>query len=173
MAKPVVTCPYCGDKAELTNSKIVYGRDYGPIYLCKCVEGWAYVGVNKQNGKPLGRLADRELRELKKQAHKAFDPLWKPEGAEMTRTQAYAWLAKQMELGLDECHIGMFDIESCQRCIQICHEHRGGEDRRLVERDKMWCRAILMTLDTKEAEGVLRTFNELKSGETPEDQESE
>jgi hypothetical protein len=34
------------------------------------------VGCHKGTTKPLGRLADAELREWKKRAHAAFDPVW-------------------------------------------------------------------------------------------------
>ncbi|MFB5268120.1 zinc-finger-containing protein [Paenibacillus enshidis] len=37
----------------------------------------AYVGVHDGTDIPLGRLANRELRELKKQCHALFDPVWK------------------------------------------------------------------------------------------------
>lgn len=72
-----VYCDYCGRRAEFVDSKVIYGKSYGMIYLCRCCPGYAYVGVHKGTDRPLGRLADMELRELKKLAHAAFDPLWK------------------------------------------------------------------------------------------------
>ena len=117
-----VICPYCQNIAELTSSAIVYnGRDYGPIYLCKCVDGWAYVGCHKGTTEPLGRLADRELREWKKKAHAAFDPLWKYCG--MPRNEAYQWLADKLSIPRDQCHIGMFNIEMCQKVVAACEAY--------------------------------------------------
>jgi len=55
------------------------------IYLCRSCD--AYVGVHKGTDKPKGRLANAELREYKKKAHSAFDPLWRFGG--MMRRQAY------------------------------------------------------------------------------------
>lgn len=43
-----VYCDYCGKRAEFVDSKVVHGRSYGMIYLCRhCM---AYVGVHK--GRP-------------------------------------------------------------------------------------------------------------------------
>ena len=56
-SKPVdyPVCPYCGAVSILTDSKVVYGKSYGMIYLCrnypKCD---AYVGVHKRTNEPLG-----------------------------------------------------------------------------------------------------------------------
>ena len=55
-----VYCDYCGRQAEYVDSKVVYGKSYGMMYLCRnCM---AYVGVHKGTDKPLGRLANAELR---------------------------------------------------------------------------------------------------------------
>lgn len=112
-------CPYCGNVSTLTSSKEVYsGRDYGPIYLCKCVPNWAYVGCHSGTTIPMGRLADYELRFWKKKAHDAFDPLWR--NKHMSRSKAYAWLANAMGIPVKDCHVGMFDIALCQKAVELC-----------------------------------------------------
>jgi hypothetical protein len=117
-----VYCDYCGRKAEYVDSKVVYGRSYGMIYLCRnCM---AYVGVHKGTDKPLGRLANAELRYWKKAAHAAFDPLWKYGRFKGYRNAAYGWLSEQMELPVDKTHIGMFDVAQCKKAVQICHSER-------------------------------------------------
>ena len=59
-----VYCDYCGRETEYVDSKVIYGKSYGKIYLCRnCM---AYVGVHKGTDKPLGRLANAELRNWKK-----------------------------------------------------------------------------------------------------------
>jgi hypothetical protein len=116
-----VICPYCGRQAKFVDSKVVYGRSYGMIYLCKDCD--AYVGVHKGTDKPLGRLADKELRYWKMAAHDAFDPLWKTK--KMKRNQAYKWLAERMRLSPEETHIGMFDIAKCKKVIKICKNLKG------------------------------------------------
>ena len=58
-----VYCDYCGRETEYVDSKVIYGKSYGKIYLCRnCM---AYVGVHKGTDKPLGRLANAELRKRK------------------------------------------------------------------------------------------------------------
>lgn len=116
-----VICPYCGQQAKYVDSKVVYGRSYGKIYLCK--ECDAYVGVHKGTDKPLGRLADKELRYWKMAAHDAFDPIWQTK--KMKRNQAYKWLAERMGLSPQEAHIGMFDVLQCKKVIKICKESKG------------------------------------------------
>lgn len=113
-----VICPYCGQRAELVDSAVIYGRSYGNIYLCEPCD--AYVGTHRRNNKPLGTLANKQLREWRKRAHRAFDPLWK--SGKMTRDDAYKWLSRKMNLPPRKTHIGMFDIRQCKRVIKICRE---------------------------------------------------
>ena len=114
-------CPYCGEKAVFVDSSEVYhGRSYGMIYLCRpCL---AYVGVHKGTDRPKGRLADAELRKWKIAAHASFDPLWQRGEFKRRRNDAYAWLSEKMGLPREKTHIGMFDVEQCQRVIQIINE---------------------------------------------------
>lgn len=123
-------CPYCSNESQLVDSAVVYGRSYGPIYLCQPCD--AYVGVHKGTTKPLGRLANKELRGWKQRAHAAFDPLWQHKLAKRrrergpeykkhwARNSGYAWLAKQLGIERNDCHIGMFDVETCKRVVEIC-----------------------------------------------------
>src|SRR3990172_3378996 len=82
-------CPYCNEEALLIDSKDYYsnGVSYGMMYFCRPCN--AYVGCHKNSKehKPLGILANRELRELRKEAHKLFDPLW--QSKKMARKKAY------------------------------------------------------------------------------------
>lgn len=117
-----VYCDYCGRKTEYVDSKVIYGKSYGMIYLCRnCM---AYVGVHKGTDKPLGRLANAQLRYWKKQAHAAFDPLWQYGRFKHRRNAAYAWLADQMHTPIDKTHIGMFDVGQCKQVIAICQNER-------------------------------------------------
>lgn len=112
----LVICPYCGRSAEFVDSSVVYGKSYGPIYLCRCCD--AYVGVHAGSDKPKGRLANAELRKWKIAAHNAFDPLWK--SGQLSRKAAYKLLATRMGLPIERTHIGMFDVEQCKRVASIC-----------------------------------------------------
>lgn len=110
------TCPYCGSKAVLIDSKEIYGRSYGPAWACamypKCD---AYVGCHPRTTIPLGRLSDRRLRQAKNRAHKAFDRLWR--NGSMSRKESYVWLQERLGMTADECHIGMFDVGDCERVV--------------------------------------------------------
>lgn len=111
-----VICDYCGREAEYVDSKEIYGRSYGMIYLCRRCN--AYVGTHKGTDRPLGRLANKELRTWKKAAHAAFDPIW--QSGKMKRWSAYLWLSKKMGIPKDLTHIGMFDVDQCKQVIDIC-----------------------------------------------------
>ena len=119
-------CPYCNGNALLKDSKIIYGRSYGNIWICeKYPECDSYCGVHKETNEPLGRLANKELREWKSKAHETFDPLWKRKmekglDKRTSRNAAYEWLAKEMNLSREECHIGLFDVDQCKEVIKIC-----------------------------------------------------
>ena len=130
-----VICPYCNEPAAYVNSAAIYGgRDYGMVYLCSPCKAW--VGVHDGTDKPLGRLANAELREWKKKAHAAFDPLWirkfekrvKERGMDYkvfyARGSGYKWLAQQLGITSKECHIGMFDVEMCKRVVDVCTNWR-------------------------------------------------
>ena len=95
------------------DSKEIYGRSYGMVYLCR--NCGAYVGVHKGTDKPLGRLADAELRRWKMAAHNAFDPIWKYGKFRHRRNAAYA---------VEQTHSGMFDVAQCQQVIQIMNNER-------------------------------------------------
>ncbi len=113
-----VNCDYCGKPAKLVDSKIIYGRSYGMVWYCKPCD--AYVGCykNSEDHKPLGRLANKQLRNWKKIAHKYFDVSWK--AGSMSRSRAYAWLSKKLQVEQDKCHIGMFDVSLCMKVYEIC-----------------------------------------------------
>lgn len=113
-------CPYCGEWADKTNGRKVYPRrpDLHHLVIFACLPCDAWVGTHKNSGKPLGRLANAELRKAKMAAHAAFDPLWK--SGQMTRKEAYKRLSEKMGLTPDQTHIGMFDVEQCKTLILLC-----------------------------------------------------
>lgn len=119
-------CPYCGKEPRLVNSTIIYGKDYGLIYHCPPCD--AYVGVHKGSTRALGRLANAELRQWKKEAHAWFDPIWKAKlnrgiSKYNARTSTYRWLAEQMQLDIEFTHIGMFDLEQCKQVVDLCKKY--------------------------------------------------
>ena len=115
-----VICPYCGSEAELVTGREIYPHrlDLYAKKFYQCEPCDAYVGCHPGTENPLGRLADIELREAKMRAHAAFDPIWK--SGNKKRGSAYAWLADQLGIDQKDCHIGMFDVDMCQRVVEVC-----------------------------------------------------
>jgi hypothetical protein len=126
-----VICDYCDKPAELVDSIEIYKNvSYGMVWWCRPCG--AYVGTHKtsKKHKPLGRLANKELRVWKQNAHAVFDPIWQKkvefEGAPTTKTRqdAYAWLAQQLGISYHDCHIGMFDVDMCKKVIYVCENRK-------------------------------------------------
>ena len=110
-------CPYCGKFSKLVTGEQIYPhrKDLFNMSFYSCQPCDAYVGTHKGTIKPLGRLANKELRIAKSAAHRAFDPLWKY--GDMKRKEAYKWLAEVLSINVKDCHIGMFDIEMCEDVV--------------------------------------------------------
>lgn len=109
------SCPYCGNPTKLVDDSKIYGQSYGSkCYVCEPCGAW--VGCHKNSDKALGRVANKELRRLKHQAHEAFDPIWK-EG-HLSRQKAYQILSESFGLPIEQTHIGMFDEQLCKKVIE-------------------------------------------------------
>ena len=121
MTNPI-KCPYCNQDTKLVTGKVIY--PHRPdlydrhFYLCKPCN--AYVGTHKKTSEPLGKPANLELRIARRKAHAALDPIWQ-ESETIKRSDVYAALAKALNISRDDCHIGQFDIEMCQKVIEICN----------------------------------------------------
>jgi hypothetical protein len=114
-------CLYCNGYVILTTNDFIYnGRQYGKNgnYNCYvCIVCKASVGTHQDGVTPLGRLADKELKLLKIEAHSLFDPIWK--SGKMKRHQAYSLMAKRLGIPVNECHFGWFDKDMLLKAIQI------------------------------------------------------
>lgn len=124
-----VSCPYCHRDADLVTGCAIYPRrrDLADKWFYRCVPCDARVGchVGTKPPKPLGRLANAELRGLKQQVHALFDPLWR--SGTMSRNGAYAWLSKSLGISAANCHVGMFDEDQCRAALAILrarNEHK-------------------------------------------------
>lgn len=117
-------CSYCSQSTDYIDSIEIYGKSYGMVYLCRPCD--AFVGVHKGTDKAKGSVANYELREVRKQAHRYFDQLWKRKmfkenlTQKYARNKAYKWLAETMEIDRKCCHIGMMDLSQCKQVIEIC-----------------------------------------------------
>lgn len=111
-------CRYCTGEIELvSNAEFYGGKEYGwPLaYRCKCCG--ARVGTHPGTDIPLGTLADRATMKARKEAHDAFDPLWKGKTV-WHRKRAYQVLAQAMNMRF--AHISWMDETECRRVVDLC-----------------------------------------------------
>ena len=128
-------CNICGRKGAiiLTDSRIIYGKSYGMIYLCTNCR--SYVGVHNvaknQHGEkdaPKGILADAKLRELRKQAHALFDPVWKK--SNLSRKGAYMMLKRVLDVPIEQAHIAMLSKEKLTELIEYLKTFKVNNDEK-------------------------------------------
>ncbi len=108
-------CPYCNKPARWVDNIEIYGKRYGESYMmwwCKPCD--ARVGCHRNGRRPLGTLANKELREWRMKAHAYIDPHWKL--GKMSRDQVYGILDKHFGR---EMHVGESDIATCQEILKV------------------------------------------------------
>ena len=110
-------CPYCSKPSELVSGQSIYPhrKDLYSKRFYKCTPCDAYVGCHPGTENPLGILANNELRKARLAAHKAFDLIW--QDGHLTRTTAYKCLAVKLNKSKKDCHIALFDLETCLQVI--------------------------------------------------------
>ena len=121
---PTIKCHYCNNPAKLVTCKEIYPhrKDLFKLNFYQCLPCEAYVGTHKGTTNPLGILANSELRAAKSKAHKAFDELWR-DGYISSRSVAYKWLSEELKINSNECHIGMFSVEQCDKVVSIVNNY--------------------------------------------------
>ena len=124
-------CNLCGGPVIYTSNAEIYGREYGSGKCYLCTQCRAYVGTHKPRPREaLGILADARMRAGKMACHSLFDSLWKGKGKAGKKRQAlYAWLAKQMEIPVGECHFGYFTLEQLKQAYRILEKVSSKEIR--------------------------------------------
>jgi hypothetical protein len=122
-----VLCRYCGRACTRSDtSSHLYARDYGPVLECRPCRAW--VGLHR-DGRPLGTPANHEDRELRKEAHKHFDVLWRAvmrrDGVSQkeARSAGYRWLSETTGITYDDCHMGMLHGDDLRKVIEVCRPY--------------------------------------------------
>lgn len=116
-----IKCPYCRSRALLRPASVVHERAAPgeEVYVCARFPACnAYVSAHRDSHLPMGTLADKSLRQKRRQAHIALNQLW--ERGLMTRKEAYRWLRVQLGLPESEAHIGRFSEFRCEQVIDLC-----------------------------------------------------
>lgn len=103
----------CGADMSLQNGK------FGTYYSCN---DWPACDLTR-NSK--GSWSDKRTRDARFMAHLSFDVLWK-EGA-LTRSEAYAWLSREMGISPKKCHIALMNVNQCRRVIKLSNERNKDE----------------------------------------------
>ena len=87
------------------------------LYVCKNYPACdAYVRVQKGTTIPLGTVANRELRELRAEAHRQFDKLFLR--GYMSKHDAYQWLGGILGVPANQAHIGKLSVLACNLVIR-------------------------------------------------------
>ena len=135
---PEVICPYCGKKAVLRPASYLYGekRIFTPETMFYVCSGYpdcnAYVSANQKNHRPLGIMADGELRNLRIKTHRALREIWTQ--GYMTKNSTYHWLSGKLALPEKETHVAMFSTYRCRETIRLANELL--EERKEMEKKK-------------------------------------
>lgn len=128
LIKTGYVCRYCGGATVASIIKKVR-RDDKAVRICWDCDAW--VGCHEETGVPFGMVAKEDLRRARILAHEYFDPIFKSGLVKILmpgfikdtswRQKSYIWLASQLSIPVDECHIGMFDIDFCVKTAAICN----------------------------------------------------
>lgn len=119
-----VLCSYCERPAHLVTGAELYPHrpDLALRYFYRCEQCDAQVGCHPGSTRPLGSLANVALRKARMAAHAEFDALWK--SGSLKRSHAYAWLASELGLHVNDTHIGSFDESTCRKVVEACRNRK-------------------------------------------------
>lgn len=110
------TCRYCGCDVKKKTQKEVYGKNYNGRLVFQCEGCDAMIGTH-EDGRPLGILANKELRRWRSALHEAFDPLWKK--TRWDRQETYNKVFPQAGIHEEHLrHIGMLDLRETKKLIR-------------------------------------------------------
>ncbi len=113
-------CGECGSVMILRRSKKFNSLFYGCSKFPECKGSH---GAHP-DGRPLGLPGNRRTSLARIHAHDVFDRLWKQR--RMTRSAAYAWMKRVMDLPEDAAHIGHLTSEQCERLVKLIKEQFPG-----------------------------------------------
>lgn len=121
-------CNICGGEVIYTSNSVIYGKEYGSGKCYYCINCGAYVGTHISRPKEaFGILANKEMRNMKMKCHDLFDKLWRnaPTGKRkhLARRSAYRELAERLNIPVQECHFGYFDMDLLNKAYRILKEN--------------------------------------------------
>ena len=102
----------------------------GEAWICDSCG--AFVSCHDGTNIPVGFMADRETRQLRKEAHLAFDRLWKERL--MSRDKAYLWLAFSLEIPRETMHISWLSKDQLRLATKLASEYYEANFEKLLTR---------------------------------------
>lgn len=121
-----ISCNYCEKPAELHWGEAVYPHrkelHKKKFWVCWGCDAWVGCHEREDGAEPLGTLAKEDLRDARIKAHDAFDSLWRH--GEMSREEAYSWLAQALGIPPFKCHISRMDLDYVRRVVDAVDERR-------------------------------------------------
>lgn len=120
-----IQCPYCGSNAVLRPASKVFGTKAREnnrfLYVCA---NWpacdSYVTAHLEDRRPMGTMANGQLRHKRILAHKALQAYRKATNTK--KWASYIWLEGKLGLDQQRTHIGMFSDDECDRVIALCRK---------------------------------------------------
>jgi hypothetical protein len=107
----------CSENIKLIPAPKYHGKHETQLYACK--DCGSSVGCHPGTIIPLGRMADKETRQLRAELHLTFDKLWKMNF--FTRSKAYNWLARVLNIQNDCCHVSWLNKHQLEIAIdEVC-----------------------------------------------------
>jgi ssDNA-binding Zn-finger/Zn-ribbon topoisomerase 1 len=104
---------YCGAKMVEKPSKFKNSR----FLSCSRYPACGGAASLHRDGTIMSSPADQKTRDLRHEAHLAFDPIWRT--GLMSRDSAYRQLAKLLGLPFKGAHIGFLDAKQCATVIEF------------------------------------------------------
>lgn len=116
-------CPYCGGKPKYISGNKLYNKNIGMIYVCENCD--AYIGVYGSTKRPLGRLANSELRKKKQETNYYINAIIqkavkKGQHRSEAKKSTLKWLGNNLEVDVTHMQTNMFDIDLCEETIKLC-----------------------------------------------------
>lgn len=141
----LLECNVCGGNTDDINAKTykeIYGydrKDRAHKKFWQCENCKSYVGCHKDTYESLGILADKEMRELKKECHKKFDWLWRYDHGPFykNRRSAYYYLSNHLGIRPMECHFGLLDKHLLEKALLILNRKGWWEHELSNEKQSM------------------------------------
>lgn len=107
-------CHVCASE-NIRNTELKEGKR---AWVCNDCD--AFVTCHDGTETPVGYMAGRKTRTLRKKAHIVFDRLWQERL--MTRNKAYLWLSVALKINRTEAHISWLTDEQLYRTIEVSEE---------------------------------------------------